>query len=140
MIAAPPPTLLLVEDQALLLINVEETLREAGFETVALSDGQNALNEIERDCARFSALVTDIDLGNAPSGWDVARRARELCSTLAVVRMSGASAHEWAALGVPNIVMLQKPFVAAQLVTAVATLINQAPITAGPDGEEPPGA
>jgi len=120
----PPPVLLLVEDQALLLHDVEEALKEAGFEAVALSDGEKALREIERDCSRFSAVVTDVDLGKGPSGWDLARRARELCPTIAVVYMSGASAQHWLARGVPKSVMLQKPFAQAQLVTAIATLIN----------------
>jgi hypothetical protein len=40
--------------------------------------------------------------------------------------MSGDSAHEWSANGVPESVMLQKPFVMAPLITAITTLLNQA--------------
>ena len=38
--------------------------------------------------------------------------------------MSGAHAADWASKGVPNSIMLEKPFAPAQLVTAVATLLN----------------
>ena len=43
-----------------------------------------------------------------------------------VVYMSGNSEHEWSSKGVPNSIMITKPFAAAQLVTAVATLITDA--------------
>jgi hypothetical protein len=38
--------------------------------------------------------------------------------------MSGDSAGDWAANGVPNSIMLNKPFAPAQLVTAVSQLLN----------------
>jgi hypothetical protein len=41
--------------------------------------------------------------------------------------MSGAHAEDWAVKGVPNSVMLAKPFAPAQLVTALAQLLNAAP-------------
>ena len=44
--------------------------------------------------------------------------------------MSGAHADEWASKGVPNSIMLAKPFAAAQLVTAVSQLLNAVPPTA----------
>jgi hypothetical protein len=41
--------------------------------------------------------------------------------------MSGDSAHEHTVQGVPDSVMLQKPFAPAQLITAIATLLNAVP-------------
>ena len=41
-----------------------------------------------------------------------------------VVYMTGAAADEWASQGVPNSILLQKPFAPAQLVTAVSQLLN----------------
>ena len=37
--------------------------------------------------------------------------------------MTGDSAADWSAEGVPNSVMLQKPFAEAQLLTAMGTLL-----------------
>ena len=124
--AAPLPVLLLVEDEALILLTVEETLKEGGFDIFTASDGNIAMKEIEEDCARFSAVVTDVDLGNGPSGWEIARRARQLKPTIPVIYMSGASHSDWAAEGVPKSVMLAKPFAPAQLITAVASLVTEA--------------
>jgi DNA-binding response OmpR family regulator len=69
-------------------------------------------------------LITDINLGKGPDGWDVARHARELIPALPVVYMSGASAHEWTSHGVPHSVFIAKPFAPAQVVTAISTLLN----------------
>ncbi|HEV7437864.1 MAG TPA: hypothetical protein VGO22_23835 [Pseudorhizobium sp.] len=44
--------------------------------------------------------------------------------------MSGDSAKDWAANGVPDSIMLAKPFSLGQAVTAVSTLLNKIPPTA----------
>ena len=44
-----------------------------------------------------------------------------------VVYMSGESAEDWTSQGVPNSIVLAKPFALAQLVTAVSQLLNSAP-------------
>jgi DNA-binding response OmpR family regulator len=61
------------------------------------------------------------------SGWQVAKQARELDPTFPIVYMTGASANDWPSHGVPNSVLLEKPFAPAQLVTAVAQLLNVPP-------------
>ena len=43
-----------------------------------------------------------------------------------VVYMTGTHGEEWASKGVPNSVLLLKPFAPAQLVTAVSTLLYDA--------------
>jgi hypothetical protein len=43
---------------------------------------------------------------------------------LPVIYMTGAAAAEWPAEGVPKSILLEKPFAPAQLVTAVAQLLN----------------
>ena len=47
--------------------------------------------------------------------------------------MTGASAHDWGSKGVPNSQLTPKPFAIAQVVTAVAQLINAAATAAGDD-------
>ena len=55
----------------------------------------------------------------------MAQHAREIEPEFPVVYMSGKSAQEWTVKGVPNSIMLEKPFAAAQLVSAVANLLNK---------------
>ena len=73
-------------------------------------------------------LVLDIKLGtDGIKGWDVARRARAVNPALPVVYITGGNADEWSVHGVPDSILLNKPFAPAQLVTAVAQLLNSAP-------------
>ncbi|WP_374989954.1 response regulator [Rhizobium sp. TH2] len=99
-----------------------ETILQDGVLTA--NDGPSAFVEIEN--GEISALVTDINLGSGPSGWDVARRAREARPDLPVVYVSGQHSAEWTVHGVPNSIMISKPYVPALLVTAIATLLNAA--------------
>ncbi len=118
--------LLLVEDDAAMQELLGTELTEAGFEIVGVGDGTRALAELNADATRFCAIITDIKLGRGPDGWDLGHRARELVPDMPVIYMTGDSTHEWSSKGVPNSVVLAKPFAPAQLVTAVSMLINDA--------------
>ena len=120
--------ILVVEDDHLIQSIVEESLTDGGFEIVIASSGENALELLDASEGKYRALVTDINLGpDKVDGWDVARHAREIDPNFPVVYMSGKDAADWASKGVPNSIMLAKPFAPAQLVTAVSQLLNTQP-------------
>jgi DNA-binding response OmpR family regulator len=121
-----PTKLLLVEDEGLVLEMMDLEFSDAGFDCVVARNGTEALAELDADATRFRAVITDIRLGGGPEGWEVGRRARELVPDMPVVYISGDSGHEWSSKGVPNSVMIMKPFPPVQLVTAVSTLITSA--------------
>lgn len=115
--------ILVVEDDHLIQSIVEESLTDGGFEIVIASSGKNALELLDASEGKYRALVTHINLGPGKvDGWDVARHAREIDPVFPVVYMSGKDSGEWASKGVPNSIMLAKPFAPAQLVTAVSQL------------------
>lgn len=117
--------ILVVEDELLIQHIAEETLDDGGFKVDIATSAEDALQLLDDESRRYRALVTDINLGHGTlSGWDVARRGREVNPELPVVYMTGDSAAEWAAQGVPNSVLLTKPFAPAQLLTAVSQLLN----------------
>ena len=58
------------------------------------------------------------------NGWQVAKAAREINPAFPIVYMTGAAAGDWPSHGVPNSILLEKPFAPAQLVTAVSQLLN----------------
>jgi DNA-binding response OmpR family regulator len=68
--------------------------------------------------------VTDINLKGTMDGWEVGKHAREIDPEFPIVYMTGAAADQWASNGVPNGILLTKPFAPAQLVTAVSQLLN----------------
>jgi len=120
--------ILVVEDDQLVQSVVEDCLSEGGFEAVISSSGENAVQLLDAAEGKYRALVTDIDLRPGKlDGWHVARHAREIDPNFPVVYMSGIEADEWASKGVPNSIMLAKPFAPAQLITAVSQLLNASP-------------
>jgi DNA-binding response OmpR family regulator len=122
--------ILLVEDDHLIQSVVEDGLTDGGYETVTASSGENAVQLLDASEGKYRALVTDINLGPGMiDGWDVARHAREIDPSFPVVYMSGKDADDWASKGVPNSIMLPKPFAPAQLVTAVSQLLNASSLT-----------
>jgi DNA-binding response OmpR family regulator len=117
--------ILVVEDDHLIQSVVEESLTEGGFKVTVASSGEHAVALLDASDGKYRALVTDINLGRDKlDGWDIARHAREIDPHFPVVYMSGKDADEWASKGVPNSIMLAKPFAPAQLVTAVSQLLN----------------
>jgi DNA-binding NtrC family response regulator len=119
-------TVLIVDDETLIHPTLQDALEEGGFATTAASEPDQAIAMLEAEGASFSALVTDINLGSKLTGWDIAKRAREINPDIPVVYMTGFADNEWSANGVPNSVLLTKPFAGAQLVTAVSQLLNAA--------------
>ena len=122
-------TVLLIEDEPLVAMFVRDALEDGGFVVLHLSEAQAAAKAISDGIETVAALVTDIRLGDELTGWDLARLAREHRHELPIVYISGDSAIDHCAQGVPESVMIQKPFVAAQLITAIANLLNQAPVS-----------
>src|SRR5436190_18105535 len=102
--------ILLVEDEGLIRLDVGTELEEEGFEVVSVSNAEHAIAAFDAEPAKFKALVTDIRLGAGKSGWDLARHLREAIPNILVVYMSGDSAAHWNVEGVPESVMISKPF------------------------------
>ena len=71
--------------------------------------------------------MTDINLLGKLDGWEVGRAAREIDPTMPIIYMTGTHVEEWASKGVPNSLLLAKPFAPAQIVTAISQLLNATP-------------
>ena len=118
------PVVLVVDDEVLVADLVEACLREAGFEVVTALNGEDAVAILEEQADSIRGLVTDVNRGKGMTGFDLGRRARELLPELPVLYVTGDSVEEWPSQGVPNSVLVPKPFVAAQIVTALASMLN----------------
>lgn len=124
------PIILVIEDDEAIQSLVEDALTEGGFATAIAASGEEAVTLLKGRTSEYRALVTDINLRGKMDGWEVARNAREIDPVFPVIYMSGNSAADWASKGVPNSLMLPKPFALAQLVTAIANLLNSGTPTA----------
>ena len=116
------PVVLIVEDDLAIQAIVDEALIDAGFETAIAASAEEAVTLLK--VANYRALVTDINLKGLMNGWQVAKAAREIDPAFPIVYMTGAAAGDWPSHGVPNSILLEKPFAPAQLVTAVSQLLN----------------
>lgn len=123
---------MVVEDDELIQVMVEEALTDGGFQSATTTSGEEAVTFLRTNEAAYRAVVTDINLSGQLNGWDVARIAREGDPTIPVIYMTGTQAEEWASKGVPNSVLLAKPFAPAQLVTALSHLLNTVSATPAP--------
>jgi DNA-binding response OmpR family regulator len=122
---AEQPLILVVEDEYLLATEVEQALTEAGFAVEITASGEEALARLTKGDKRYSALVTDVTLAGRANGWEVARRMREKDASFPIVYVT-AHDREWPSQGVPNSIVVPKPFAPAQIVTAVSNLLNSA--------------
>jgi DNA-binding response OmpR family regulator len=57
------------------------------------------------------------------TGWEVATRIRERDPSFPVIYVT-AHDRDWPAYGVPNSIVISKPFAPAQLLTAISNLLN----------------
>jgi DNA-binding response OmpR family regulator len=116
--------ILVIEDDPPIQVVVEDALADGGFEPAIAPSGEEAVTLLRGNRRKYRALVTDINLMGRIDGWELARLAREINPEFPILYITGAHADQWPSRGVPNSVLLTKPFAPAQLVTAVSRLLN----------------
>ena len=117
--------ILIVEDEALIAVDIEMTLQGAGHRRISVhASAETALAEIERDPPRIAVL--DVNLGEGRTSAPVAHRLRELDRPFMFL---SAYTDETGALpkGLPDAVRLAKPFSARELTRMVDTLLATDP-------------
>ena len=117
-------SVLIAEDEVMIGVLLESTLADERLETTVALTGSDAVHTLKGGSKTFQVLITDIRLGGEPDGWGVAQCARELNPDMGVIYITGDSMEDWRAKGVPDSVLIAKPFVPAQIVTAVMNLLN----------------
>ena len=102
-------TVLVVDDEAMLLMLVAETLREAGFAVVEATDGKTALQLLEAN-PEIELLISDIKMPGM-SGYEVAQMGRTLRPDLKILLMTGyAQGPAPAPFAQETVPVLYKPF------------------------------
>lgn len=116
--------ILVVEDDPAIQTILEDALIDGGFDPAIAGSGEEAVTLLNSGLIKYRALVTDINLRGRMDGWEAARRAREIDPDFPVIYITAADAGDWSSQGVPNSILLSKPFAPAQLVTAISNLLN----------------
>ncbi|QHP74168.1 response regulator transcription factor [Bradyrhizobium sp. LCT2] len=112
------PSILVVEDD----YQLQGIASARGIPRQHRGDAEEALTLFTGNPGAHRALVADINLRGRLSGWDAARRLREIVPYLPVPYMTGAAGEQWPSQRVPGSI-LAKPFAPAQQVAAVSQLL-----------------
>ena len=116
-----PAIVLVVEDNFFLRWNLADHLREAGYLVKEAGSAQQAL-EFCDDGTRIDVLITDIQLNDRRSGWDVADAFRALWKQIPVIHASGYASEP--ARPVANSVFFKKPYEPTEVVKACQRLVT----------------
>jgi DNA-binding response OmpR family regulator len=116
-------SVLLVEDEVLLCWVLEDAVTACGYAVQTRTTGDAGMAALDTD-GPFDALLTNIKLPDGPDGFALARHARKLDCSIAVLYVSGDSAARHAAEGVEGSKMLAKPFDPDYLCATLASLMD----------------
>ncbi|KQO49471.1 MULTISPECIES: response regulator [unclassified Methylobacterium] len=85
------PVILLVEDEALTIMDLGDVLEDGGYETVQCASAERALGILQ---ARpdICGLITDVELSGKVNGFELANAVSEARPTLPIVIVSGRAA------------------------------------------------
>lgn len=113
---------LLVEDELSLCGLIAEAFEHRRVPVSSVTTDRAAYAILEDRPGRFALLIADINLGEGTTGFDVARRARQLDPKIKVIYITG-DASTLDRFGVEGGRLFPKPFAPADLVdTAVSML------------------
>jgi len=114
---------LLVEDEPEVAELTRDALADAGFSVIVANDDRSAYRALEGEPRSFAALVTDINLGAGLTGFDIARRARELNREIKVIYISGQGPHP-GRFSVADALMVTKPFAPRELAEQIVAFVE----------------
>ena len=116
-------TVLVVDDENLLLTMAETILTEYGYKVLTANSGQQALAILSRNEVEADLVVTDLVMPGM-SGRELVERIRQLAPGLRILCTSGyvMSADKQAGTG-----YLQKPFTSAELLVKVKQILSSKP-------------
>jgi len=119
-------TVLLVEDEAGVREVARQSLVRAGWKVLAAADGVAALELLDQQGERLDALVTDVVMPRM-SGRELASAVQARLSGLPVLYVSGYPEAVVTRNGLlaPGLSLLRKPFEPAELLAALAAVLQQ---------------
>lgn len=83
------PTALVVDDDAILRMDVAEILEQAGFRTLDAEDGDEAMTVLEQHHLDVTLLFSDVEMPGSRDGFALAREVAVKWPAISIVVASG---------------------------------------------------
>ncbi|HTB66623.1 MAG TPA: AAA family ATPase [Steroidobacteraceae bacterium] len=119
-------TVMIVDDESVLVALAEETLAELGYEPVGFRSSPAALQAFRAEPARFDLVLTDETMPDL-TGTELAREIRQIRADISIILMSGYSDTQLSerarAAGVIDV--LRKPLVRRDIAEPVARALTK---------------
>ncbi|MDB5104931.1 MAG: multi-sensor hybrid histidine kinase / cell cycle control histidine kinase CckA [Fibrobacteres bacterium] len=124
------PTVLVVDDQALMLRLCHAVFEGLGYQVLEARSGEDAWDILEREHSRISLLLTDIRMGPGMDGVELATRARTTLPDLDIIVMSGFAEEESVKrlIGSSGFRFIHKPFTVTALREVVSLGKDRKPV------------
>jgi CheY-like chemotaxis protein len=117
-----PPTILIVDDEALARCRVSDELRSRGFKVLEAGSAPEALTVL--DSVRVDLLLISVDLSGTRSGLEIARlvhgRRPPVQIVLTLSEESSPADPDWESLGI----LIRKPYQASQVLEIITRRFN----------------
>jgi DNA-binding NtrC family response regulator len=119
-------TILVVEDDDVLLELLRILFESKGFKVMTSKDGQDAIQLFKKNAESIPVVISDMGLPNV-GGWEVLRRLKEINPTVKVILSSGFLKPELREEMIKQgaVDFIQKPYNVKALVTMVTDLIEK---------------
>jgi DNA-binding NtrC family response regulator len=116
--------ILLVENDDHLSALFENALADAGHWVIRVRTGREALSKLGVRAPPVDLVITGVDLGEGPDGWQVAGRAKARSPDLPLIYVAGGPRDARPPRHAPLGVLLLRPFPIAQLVEMAGHLLT----------------
>jgi CheY-like chemotaxis protein len=123
------PIVLVVEDEWLVRATIVDYLDANGCNVIEAASGEDAIALIDGNDQKLDVLFTDIRLGGALNGWDVAEIFRAHFPNIRVLYASGYSIHP--SRDVPDSDFFDKPYRHEDILEACTRSLSMRPLRSG---------
>ena len=119
-----PPTVLVVEDEAIVRMGAVDVLLDAGFDVVEADDGHQAVQFLEVHAEAIAAVFTDVDMPGHPDGVGLVYHAATHWPWIKLVVTSGVTKTLLGELPAAAR-FIAKPYRADELVDQLSELLEE---------------
>ena len=120
-------TILVIEDEPLLLEYVMDLLSACGYRVLPASNTEEALSYLKDSMYQIDLIFSDIRIPGGMNGLTLAREAQNWRPGLKVILTTGFAIELMEDLAYQAFDILQKPYMPADLITTIRTALEQVP-------------